>query len=149
MYITWKKGKTKVNIGSSSYGVKRGRLRVWSGCEVGVSIAPVFSHSVLGGKRISVWVGAISPYRVFPTRLSSSSGACSVRGLCRLPPPGDPNVHDCPGALDARSRAERHIPPSDYLSTERALPPVQAWFDPPSWIGVDTIYTQTHGSDWG
>ena len=62
-----------------------GHLRVSSGCEVGVSSAPVFSHSVLGGKRISVWVGAISPYRVFPTRLSSSSGAFSAPSAVSLP----------------------------------------------------------------
>ena len=56
-----------------------GRLRVWSGCEVSVSIAPVFYHSVLGGSVLAlVWVGAISPYRVSPARLSSSSGACSA-----------------------------------------------------------------------
>ncbi|CAL8268329.1 unnamed protein product [Boreogadus saida] len=39
---------------------------------------------------------------------------------------GDPNALDCPGALDARHRAERHIPPLDYLSAERALFPVLA-----------------------
>ena len=32
-----------------------------------------------------------------------------------------------------RRRAERHTPPSDYLSAELA------WFDPPSWIGVATL----------
>ena len=29
----------------------------------------------------------------------------SLRGLCRLPPPGDPNALNCPGVLDACSRA--------------------------------------------
>ena len=100
--------KVKQKVGSSSYGAKRVRPRVWSGGEDGVSIAPVFSRSVLRGSLLAlVRVGAYSPYRVSPTRLSSPSCACvrSLRGLCRLPPPGDLNARDCPGGLDERSRA--------------------------------------------
>ena len=100
-------------------------------------VAGLLPLSPGGGQRIGVWYGLVRS----PPTASLQLGCLprlvrvrSLRGLCRLPPPGDPDARDCPGALDARSRAavpmcrraERHIAPSDYLSAERALFPVLA-----------------------
>jgi hypothetical protein len=137
VHLTWIKGKTKVNISSSSYGVKRGRLRVWSGCEVGVSIAPVFSHSVLGGSVLaSVWVCAISPYRVSPPRPSSSSGACSAHTSLGLPVRGEGAA---PGAGVVR-------PPQ--LDRGCHTPPPSAASRGPPWIDLGRRLSGTVRLRW-
>ena len=57
-----------------------------------------------GGKRISVSMGLCD----LPLPCLSNSAVllvwCVLGALCRLPPPGNPNVRDCPGALDAFCR---------------------------------------------
>ena len=125
-FTSLKKGKTKDDESSSSYGVKKG-----------LSLALVRlrgRRSVLGGRVLSlVRVGAFSPYCVSPTRLSFPSGACS--GLSRLLPPGESNVRDCPGALDARSCATA---PNGTNLPRTTCPRSWRGSTSPGWIGVAT-----------
>ena len=129
VHLTCKKGKTKENKGSSSYGVKRVSLWLWSGCVDGAQS---------WGETFRRYYGLVRSPPTASLRLGCLPrpvGAWSLRGLSRLPPPGDPNVRDCPVVLDACSCAA--VLNGTYLP-QTTCPRSWRGSTSPGWIGVAT-----------